>query len=139
MRGNPNQQSQGNLNTSFSALNNSLSQKWAAINSGQKKIGGLTGRPQMQQSQSNLAQTMGPGGSNALNTSSNKFQSKMQGGFANRLQNKQSVNPPPQTQIGGGISHQHQANAQANNALNRSSNPGPGLSNNSFRSRLQGL
>ena len=51
----------GNLNSSFSALNNSLSAKWAKINSGQKKIGGLTGRPGMAQSSQNLAQTVNYG------------------------------------------------------------------------------
>lgn len=82
---------QQNLNTSFSALNNSLSQKWALINSGNKKVGGLTGRQQMHQSTSNLAQTLTPG-YNQLNSSTNKFQSKIGGGggFASRLQSKQT-------------------------------------------------
>lgn len=44
---------QQNLHTSFSALNNSFSQKWAAINSN-KKIGSITGRPQLE-SQNKLA------------------------------------------------------------------------------------
>jgi hypothetical protein len=66
------------LNTSFSALNNSLSQKWAQINSN-KKFGGLTGRPQMDNT-NKLAQSMVPqsfGQNNNLNLSQNKFQSKI--------------------------------------------------------------
>jgi len=142
------QQSQNNLNTSFSALNNSLSQKWAAINSsGPKKFGGLTGRPQTAQT-GMLAQTITPGmgGTNALNTSNNKFQSKMQGGFANRLQNKQApgTQKPTSSQVIGQGSPSKIAASQsttqigAGSALKRNSNAG-GVSTNSFRSRLQGF
>jgi hypothetical protein len=96
-----------NLNSSFSALNNSLSQKWAQINSGPKKIGGLTGRPGALQSTSALAQTANPGfsaqGTSTLNTSNNKFQRKATagaaagsigggiGGFAERVQKQHST------------------------------------------------
>lgn len=105
-----------NLNSSFSALNNSLSQKWAQINSGPKKIGGLTGRPGALQSSSALAQTVNPGfgaqGANALNTSNNKFQRKATGGagagsigggiggFAERVQKQQSTTALPQPPSG---------------------------------------
>ena len=44
---NNNNQSQQNLNTSFSDMNQKLSNKWAIINQGSnKKMGGLTGREQ---------------------------------------------------------------------------------------------
>lgn len=64
-----NNQSQQNLNTSFSEMNRNLSNKWAIINQGSnKKMGGLTGRDQAA-STNNLANTMrnttaagGPGG-----------------------------------------------------------------------------
>lgn len=156
---------QQNLHTSFSALNNSFSQKWAAINSN-KKIGSITGRPQLE-SQNKLAQSMLPGsnfgGGNKLNMSQNKFQSKMQGGgaaagggigggigggFASRLQNKannSSLGGKQEEEETGTIGQKSPFKKAAGipqpssaTALNRSTNAG-GISGNSFRNRLQGL
>jgi hypothetical protein len=85
-----NQGGEQQLNSSFSAMNNSISQKWAAINSdGKSKFGGLTGRPQTAGGNM-MAQTLtaGMGSTAALNNSNNKFQSKLGGGLASRLENK---------------------------------------------------
>lgn len=67
-------------------MNRNLSNKWAAINQGGSRQGGLTGRDNPS-SGSNLSNTMrhtmnagGSGSNSLLNTSS--------GGFKNRLQNK---------------------------------------------------
>jgi len=134
---------QSNLNTSFSALNSSLSQKWAAINSsGKPKIGGLTGRPTTAGAPGmNLAQTITPGLNNQLNTSNNKFQSKMQSGFASRLQSKaQPASGIPQAatgQIGGGTDRPSPSKIGMGGNLTKSS-AGGGISSNSFRSRLVG-
>jgi hypothetical protein len=92
-------QNQSGLNTSFSAMNHQLSEKWRNINKDKK--GAITGRPQQTQSSTNLSQTMNNGfqARNSLNTSNNKFQSKVQGGaFANRVQNASK----PYDQLSGG-------------------------------------
>ena len=118
---------QQNLNTSFSAMNQNISQKWAQISGSSKKIGGLTGRSTMNPT-NNLAQTINAGTSNPLNTSNNKFQSKVQGSFASRIQ---------QNKFGGG------GNNDSIGAKDQAQAPqqkiGGGISSNSFRSRLQGL
>jgi len=68
-----------NLNTSFKDVNMDLRQKWDAIKGGNKKLGGLTGRPQMNQGAIALSQTMNTGfggqhpSTNPLNLSNNKF------------------------------------------------------------------
>lgn len=128
----------GNLNSSFSALNSSLSQKWAQINSGQKKIGGLTGRPGFGQSASNLAQTVGPGAGGqaqgSLNNSNNKFQSKMTGGFASRMQTKSTFGQNAE-KINGAGSPTKIGMAGGNRSLGG----GGGISGNSFRARIQGF
>ena len=72
-------QGQG-LNTSFSELNKNISDKWGAL----KNKGNATGRPQLNQTISGAG--VGAMGTNQLNTSNNKFQSRLQGSFANRMQ-----------------------------------------------------
>ena len=121
-----------NLNTSFSVLNNNLSQKWAAINSGQKKVGGLTGRPQTANTQ--LAQTITSNAVNPLNTSHNKFQSKM--GLMNKMKSNPSnaVVQQPNTGIIGEKPKVASAIPQAPASASKG-----GISQNSFRSRLQGM
>ena len=152
------------LNSSFSALNTSLSQKWAQINGGPKKMGGLTGRPGALQSSSALAQTVNPGfgaqGANALNTSNNKFQRKATagagagsigggigggiGGFAERVQKQQSATALPNAPSGligqGKPSPSKIGMGQAPaRSIGGANGAGGGISSNSFRARIQGF